>query len=246
MKLSSRITLFVIVALAIFWTLVGFQGPPNGRYGSITIANSNTASGTPTSGSNVDLQIQDARTSVVAVTVSGTWTASGGLIARASSDGGNNWIQMGPVPFINANTGVASATIPSGSVGTWYLVVAGLSNVRIDAEGTVTGTAVVGETTSNSAVAPAAFNNWGNQTSVTAATGTAIKASAGTLVKVLVTTSGSAATLIYDNASANSGTVIGAIPASPAVGTVYTFGSTAANGIYAGTTNTSGFTAYWN
>lgn len=63
------------------------------------------------------------------------------------------------------------------------------------------------------------------------ATDTIIKASAGQLVSVLVTTTGTNPMQIFDNALAGSGTIIGALPASPAVGTLYTFTMPAANGI---------------
>ena len=63
------------------------------------------------------------------------------------------------------------------------------------------------------------------------ATDTVIKASAGRLCRVLVTTTGTNPMQIFDNASAGSGTIIGALPASPAVGSVYDFNLPAANGI---------------
>ena len=72
---------------------------------------------------------------------------------------------------------------------------------------------------------------------------TVIKNSAGRLCKIMVTTAGSAASLIYDNASTNSGTVIGYIPASATIGTIIDFSMPAANGITAAcTTSTAVFT----
>lgn len=65
----------------------------------------------------------------------------------------------------------------------------------------------------------------------TTSANTVVKASAGRLCKVLVTTVGTAAVLIYDNATTNSGTIIGSIAASAAVGTVVDFQMPAANGI---------------
>jgi hypothetical protein len=59
---------------------------------------------------------------------------------------------------------------------------------------------------------------------------TVVKASAGTLARVLVTAVGTNTMLIYDNASGHTGTVIGIIPASSPVGT-YTFQLPALNGI---------------
>lgn len=62
---------------------------------------------------------------------------------------------------------------------------------------------------------------------------TVIRSSAGRLASVIVTTTGPAQLNIYDNASIASGTIIGAIPANAAVGSVYAFNSPAANGIVA-------------
>lgn len=66
-------------------------------------------------------------------------------------------------------------------------------------------------------------------------TDTVVKASAGRLCKVLLTTAnGAAAISIYDNASTHSGTVIGYIPASAAAGTLVDFQMPAAAGITVG------------
>jgi hypothetical protein len=63
------------------------------------------------------------------------------------------------------------------------------------------------------------------------ATDTVVKASAGRLCKVLVTTTGTNPMAIWDNASGHTGTIIGAFAASPVVGTVVPFDMPAANGI---------------
>jgi hypothetical protein len=70
-------------------------------------------------------------------------------------------------------------------------------------------------------------------TVATGAANTVIKNAAGVLCNVLVTTAGSGSgnVSIYDNASTNSGTVIGQIPATVSVNTFYTFNMPAANGI---------------
>lgn len=75
----------------------------------------------------------------------------------------------------------------------------------------------------------------GAQTAVVpAGVGTvAIKAQGGRLCRVLVTATGTGVCTFYDNASGASGTVIGVVPASAAVGTVYQFDMPAANGIFA-------------
>jgi len=62
---------------------------------------------------------------------------------------------------------------------------------------------------------------------------TVVRASAGRLASVIVTTTGATQLNIYDNASLAAGTIIGAVPANAAVGSVYAFNSPAANGIVA-------------
>lgn len=65
-------------------------------------------------------------------------------------------------------------------------------------------------------------------------------ASKGRLCRVVVLSSGSAATSIYDHASAASGTKLFTMKANPTVGAVYDIQAPCANGIYVGgTTNTS-------
>ena len=65
---------------------------------------------------------------------------------------------------------------------------------------------------------------------------------AGRLCKVIVMTSGSAATDIYDNTAA-SGTKVLTIPANPTVGAIYDAQLPVTTGIFpAGTTNTSALT----
>jgi hypothetical protein len=86
---------------------------------------------------------------------------------------------------------------------------------------------------SNHSVVPTSGGGSTTGTVTTGAGNTVIKASAGRLCRVLVTTAGTGSNqvLIYDNASTNSGTVIGVIPATIAIGTYYTFDMPAANGI---------------
>lgn len=70
-------------------------------------------------------------------------------------------------------------------------------------------------------------------TVATGAANTVVKAGSGRLLRVLVTTAGTGTgnVLFYDNASTNSGTIIGEIPATIAVGTFYLFSMPAALGI---------------
>lgn len=73
-----------------------------------------------------------------------------------------------------------------------------------------------------------------------------VKATAGRLCRVLVTTTGVTAMQIFDNASTNSGTIIGALPASAAIGGVYDFEMPAALGItIAGSATNPAVTVSW-
>jgi hypothetical protein len=73
-----------------------------------------------------------------------------------------------------------------------------------------------------------------------------VKGAAGRLCNVLITATGVTSMVIYDNATTNSGTVIGAIPASPTVGNTYNFSMPAANGItIAGSATNPAITVSW-
>lgn len=75
----------------------------------------------------------------------------------------------------------------------------------------------------------------------TVSTDTVIKTGSGTLGRILVTsTNGAAAINIYDNATTHSGTIIGVVAASAAVGTVYTLGMPFENGLTVGGAATNG------
>lgn len=82
---------------------------------------------------------------------------------------------------------------------------------------------------------------------VAAAASQAVKASPGRLCSLVITTTGTAAASstvnIYDNAAANSGTVIGSIPGNAAAGTRFPFDMPAMNGIWVqGVANGPAFT----
>lgn len=63
------------------------------------------------------------------------------------------------------------------------------------------------------------------------ATDTVVKAAPGRLCRVVVIATAANPMAIYDNASAGSGTQIGALPANPAVGSSYDFHVPVSNGI---------------
>jgi hypothetical protein len=66
-----------------------------------------------------------------------------------------------------------------------------------------------------------------------------VKASAGRLCRIIVTTTGTADLKFYDNASAASGTVIGYIPSAATLGQSFDIQMPASNGITAGLLNGS-------
>ena len=182
-------------------------------------------------------------TTHVGISVSGTGT---GLLNVNGTEDGINWQVLGGYPVIDEITGIESENIPSGQDGLYVVNVVGLMGLRVDAPNAVTGSYTVSMNASNSMVGPRGPINplsTGAQRASLAASSSDQVASAqsGQLVRVTVLTSGSAATSIYDNASAGSGTLLGVIPASPTVGAVYTFQTEVVNGITVkGAANTSG------
>jgi len=98
-------------------------------------------------------------------------------------------------------------------------------------------------------VGEAAVTNGGLQTTQATPTSlTVIKASPGRLARILVSVAnGANPILIYDNASAASGTVIGAVAASAAIGTAVDCQMPAANGITIAATASAGtITVSWS
>lgn len=75
------------------------------------------------------------------------------------------------------------------------------------------------------------------------AANTVVKSTAGRLCRLLITATGTVSMSIFDNATTNSGTVIGIVPANPVVGTTYDFNLPAINGITVGGSGSNpGFT----
>jgi hypothetical protein len=78
------------------------------------------------------------------------------------------------------------------------------------------------------------FSVGGAKTLAISAAGTVVvKAAPGRLCRVIVTATASGPVTFYDNATTGSGTVLGVVPASAAVGALYEFQAPAANGITA-------------
>lgn len=154
-------------------------------------------------------------------------TLSSAVLAAGSAEIGKAIIEYA--------SGTAAATDQAGAVPRVSLygkaTAAGDTPIKVNAQGEVL-----------------TANGGTNTTPVgAAATAAAIKASAGTLHKIVVTTLGTAALSFYDNATAASGTILFTIPASAAVGSIYDVQFPAANGIWcASGTNTPAVTVGWS
>jgi hypothetical protein len=112
--------------------------PDSTASGSITTQNLAPA-GTATANSAVAITMPGGA-STLAVQVTGTYT--GALSAQGTVDG-STWVTMGGVPFLNVNTGAATATITSASTGIWTLDPSGFAQARITGLAAMTGTATV-------------------------------------------------------------------------------------------------------
>ncbi len=138
-----------------------------------------------------------------------------------------------PIPT-TYNTPVAASGDPSsGKVTGGYAPGTGNVPLRAGTPQSINETGVSGAFT----IAPL-LAEVGGTTTVPIAAGvaanTVIKATPGRLVRVLVTATGTNPMQFFDNASAASGTIIGALPASPAIGTVLLLDMPALQGITAG------------
>ena len=216
--------------------------------GTITIQDSAPSGNSPTAGSFVQFSNLDPNAGTLGFSVSGTWTASGGLIANGTDDG-VSWFALGADSIINVIDNVAQGSVASGVNGVYEVNAVGLLGIRIDAQGAVTGTATVSLFQSTNAL-PQYANTPANGIQykyIAAATPTVVKASAGFLAKVIVISSGSAVSPFYDNPSAASGNILFELPASPTIGTVYTVQIPATTGIYCGGgTNSSAVTVLYD
>ena len=79
------------------------------------------------------------------------------------------------------------------------------------------------------------------------ATDTVIKPTAGFVAKALVTAVGTGNTLIWDNATGHTGTIVGLIPLGATVGQIVPIQAVAKNGITVqGNALNAGFTLFWS
>jgi hypothetical protein len=119
------------------------DGPLTPKRGTITTQNL-VAGGACTAGGCVEIDVLSA--GALTVQVTGTYTASGGLSAQATTDG-VNWVTLCSstcsTTFTRATTGATSAAIASGVQDVFQVPVAGYRRVRITALGAVTGTATI-------------------------------------------------------------------------------------------------------
>lgn len=81
---------------------------------------------------------------------------------------------------------------------------------------------------------------------VAAATATTVLTGPGRICRIVVLTSGTAATVIYDNTAVSGTNILHTIPANPTVGFVYDVDMPVNTGISLGATNTSGVRISYN
>lgn len=119
------------------------NSPLTQKRGTITTQNLVPA-GACTTGGCVESEITTAGS--VTVQVTGTYTASGGLSAQATTDG-STWVTLCSstcsTTFTRATTGATSATIASGVQDVFQVPATGYKRLRITALGAVTGTASI-------------------------------------------------------------------------------------------------------
>lgn len=113
------------------------------KRGTITTQNLVPA-GACTVGACVEMEVSTA--GAVTAQVTGTYTASGGLVAQVTTDG-INWITLCSstctATFTRATTGATSAAIASGVQDQFLIGIPASKRLRITALGAVTGTATV-------------------------------------------------------------------------------------------------------
>lgn len=156
----------------------------------------------------------------------GALTGTPAIVLRSSVAEGATFFNTGLPPSSNliGKTGIDQTT-PGATNGVQLLVTGAATTTPLYVRS-------VNDATNTSAVAGTAL--------------AVVKASAGRLVSVLITSVGTVAVPIYDNASAASGTIIGAIPASPTLYAVYVFAAPAASGItVSGVAGGSAFTVMY-
>lgn len=140
----------MLIAVALALASPALAIGPNGVTGTITAANSNLTSGTPTANSYVGVSLYSGglantifggsvpQYGVIGVTVTGTFSAT--LRFQASTDEGVNWYTVDAYPL--PATGVAAVGTTT-TTGRWAVLGAGITNVRVTASSYTSGTATI-------------------------------------------------------------------------------------------------------
>jgi hypothetical protein len=188
------------------YTAAATQSDLYGGSSTINAANANQNTGAATAGSTASISANGKATASVEVTAN---SLSQPIFAQGSLDG-NTWYNLGPLSFLNQNTGAWTASIPAGATGEWTVGVADFPYFRLSTGTTaLTGAATVllnaSATQAIVSSEPMRYN---------AATNTAnalVKTGAGILHAVDVAATAAAAVAglltIYDNTAA-SGTIL--------------------------------------
>ncbi len=177
---------------------------------------------------------------------------SGGAVAEYV------YVASSYVPSASATSiPLASPVVNAGQTSAQWDVfsISGPGSGSITPAGTIMAVNVILDVATGNLYAQQGFHgvtdvNVGGRVSTAIAAGvvgnTVVRASAGRLARVLVTATGTGQMSIFDNASSPTGTIIGLVPASAAVGTLLDCQAPAANGItVAGNSNNPGVTIFY-
>lgn len=122
------------------YTPAASQSDLAGTSTNITAQNANQSTGTATAGSTVAASGNGKATASVQITAN---TLNVALLAQGSLDG-VTWFNLGPLAFLNQNTGVYSSSIPAAATGVWTVAVADFPFFRVTTPNSaVTGSATV-------------------------------------------------------------------------------------------------------
>lgn len=126
---------------------------PNGVTGTISAANSNLSSGTPTASSYVTMGLSngplsntifagaDPRYGAVGIQVTGTFSAT--LRFQMSMDEGSTWITLPAYPVTSATGPSAVPVTTTTTTGKWVVLTSGYTTVRVTCSSYTSGTVTV-------------------------------------------------------------------------------------------------------
>lgn len=122
------------------YTPAASQSDLAGTSTTINAANANQSTGTATAGSTASLSGNGKATASVQITAN---SLNAVLLAQGSLDG-LTWFNLGPLAFLNQNSGVYSASIPVGATGVWTVAIADFPFFRVSTPSAgLTGSATV-------------------------------------------------------------------------------------------------------